>query len=210
MHAKKLIAVVAALTIAVVAGTAYATIPDGQGVIHGCFKKSGLLRVIDTATAEQCSSDETALDWNRTGPRGLDGAPGPQGAQGPQGVKGDPGDKGDKGDTGLQGPKGDQGDKGDTGDAGPQGPAGASGVSGRQVVWSSANVLPGYAVTDFAVCPEGKVPVGGGVHTYGPLTGDGTVTDSYPTVDGWSARVANLGSDIVIIMQVAAICVDAS
>ena len=117
MHAKKLIAVVAALTIAVVAGTAYATIPDGQGVIHGCFKKSGLLRVIDTATAEQCSSDETALDWNRTGPRGLDGAPGPQGAQGPQGVKGDPGDKGDKGDTGLQGPKGDQGPPGIPGTA---------------------------------------------------------------------------------------------
>jgi hypothetical protein len=205
MHAKRLVAVVAALALVVVAGAAYATIPDGQGVVHGCFKKSGILRVVDPAVG-QCSDDETALDWNQTGPRGLDGAPGPQGP------KGDTGDNGEKGETGPQGPQGLQGPKGDTGDTGPQGPPGppgASGGSGRQVVWNVGTVEPLVAKTVFAVCPEGKVPVGGGVNTFGPITGDGTVTDSYPTADGWAARVFNPGSDLVVFMDVAAICVNA-
>src|SRR5262245_58878879 len=40
--------VLAALSLA--AGIAYATIPDGDGTIHGCYRKSGgALRVIDNA-----------------------------------------------------------------------------------------------------------------------------------------------------------------
>jgi hypothetical protein len=56
-------------------GLAYATIPDSNGVIHGCYaKNTGALRVIDTGQA--CTSKETPLDWNQTGPQGAPGAPG--------------------------------------------------------------------------------------------------------------------------------------
>jgi hypothetical protein len=83
-----LIAVVAAIALA--GGTvAYASIPDTNGVIHGCYKKAspnqGTVRVIDTEKAQACSSNEKALDWNQTGPQG------PQGLQGPQGQTGPPG-----------------------------------------------------------------------------------------------------------------------
>jgi hypothetical protein len=66
-------------------GIAYASIPDGSGVIHGCYeKKDGTLRVIDTGSGGSCSAKkENPLDWNQKGPRG---APGPTGPTGPQGA----------------------------------------------------------------------------------------------------------------------------
>ncbi len=49
------------------AGVSYASIPDGTGVIHGCYnKKTGALRVIDTAIKTNCPSDTTSLNWNQT------------------------------------------------------------------------------------------------------------------------------------------------
>src|ERR1700747_1926397 len=55
---------IAAAALLVVAGVAYATIPDSGGVIHGCYSRSGgSLRVID-AGVTNCSKSETALDWN--------------------------------------------------------------------------------------------------------------------------------------------------
>lgn len=87
-----------------VGGVAYATIPDGSGVIHGCYARSGgSLRVID-AGVTNCSSKETALDWNMAGvqgPAGPQGAPGPQGAAGPQGQPGPAGPTGPQGPSGL-------------------------------------------------------------------------------------------------------------
>jgi len=81
------------------------TVPDQSGVIHGCYdKKTGLLRVIDSAGAV-CTSKETALPWSQIGPQG---APGAAGAQG------EPGSPGATGETGAQGA------------AGPQGPAGGA------------------------------------------------------------------------------------
>ncbi|MFY9837891.1 MAG: hypothetical protein WAK55_15775 [Xanthobacteraceae bacterium] len=66
---------------------AHATIPDGDGVIHGCYRNSdGNLRVVNDPTS--CRHDETALSWNQTGPQG---PPGPIGAPGPQGPQGVPG-----------------------------------------------------------------------------------------------------------------------
>ncbi len=63
-----------------VAGIAFAAIPDQNGVIHGCYtKQGGLLRVINTESGQHCFSWETALDWNQQGP------PGPQGPAGPPG-----------------------------------------------------------------------------------------------------------------------------
>lgn len=97
----------------VATGVALATIPGATGVIHGCYNtnpnSAGTLRVIDIDNGATCTKNETALDFNQTGP------PGPQGLQGD---KGDTGAQGETGATGLQGPAGPKGDKGDKGDAG--------------------------------------------------------------------------------------------
>lgn len=87
------LAVVGALLLA--GGVAYATVPDGNGVIHGCYAKTsngqaqaGALRVIDTGQGQSCFASENALAWNQ---QEVKGATGPQGPQGPQGVPGQTG-----------------------------------------------------------------------------------------------------------------------
>ena len=67
--------------LALIAGMAIASIPDSQGVIHGCYKpsKANALRVIDPGLNQRCKPGEVALDWNRTGPPGAPGSPGPAG-----------------------------------------------------------------------------------------------------------------------------------
>jgi hypothetical protein len=92
---KRKIAAVAAGIAAVAAGSvAFAAIPDGNGVIHGCYGKPGsarpgAVRVIDTGNGEACTSNQSPLNWNQPGPTG------------PTGAKGD---KGDTGDAGQPGP----------------------------------------------------------------------------------------------------------
>jgi hypothetical protein len=77
---------------AVAGGVAYATIPDSGGVIHGCYLKSiGSLRVIDPSAGQRCAGVEKAIQWNQTGPKGLQGPPGANGAAGPAGPAGAPG-----------------------------------------------------------------------------------------------------------------------
>ena len=57
-----------------------ANIPDANGIIHGCYKKtSGQVRVIDGETSF-CDSNELPLQWNQTGPQGQTGPPGPPAA----------------------------------------------------------------------------------------------------------------------------------
>ena len=52
-----------------------ASIPDANGVIHGCYKKaSGQLRVIDGETS-LCDSNELPIQWGQTGPQGLPAPP---------------------------------------------------------------------------------------------------------------------------------------
>jgi hypothetical protein len=93
----------AVASIAIAAGTAYATIPSAGGVIHGCFKQfEGALRLVDEGAA--CSSKERPISWNVQGPQGETGAQGVQGVPGPQGPAGP------------------------IGPAGPQGPAGGASV----------------------------------------------------------------------------------
>jgi hypothetical protein len=72
----------AGFVVAVVAGLAYASIPDSAGVIQGCYGKDGKLRVVDTDAGQACGDRETALNWNQQGPIGPQG---PAGAQGPPG-----------------------------------------------------------------------------------------------------------------------------
>src|SRR5579859_7834357 len=53
-------------------------IPGPDGVIHGCYRdQDGRLRVI--AADHMCEPNETALPWNRKGPKGDRGDPGPAG-----------------------------------------------------------------------------------------------------------------------------------
>jgi hypothetical protein len=62
------------------------TIPDADGVIHGCRDpRSGALSVIDSDT-QQCPKGAAALNWSQTGPQGPAGPRGPAGPQGPAGV----------------------------------------------------------------------------------------------------------------------------
>src|SRR5947209_7434903 len=62
------------------AGISYAAIPDGSGIIHGCYNNtSGALKVIDSATVSTCPTGTTKLNWNQKGPRGLQGIQGPAG-----------------------------------------------------------------------------------------------------------------------------------
>jgi hypothetical protein len=98
-----LVAIAAGAALLVAAGVAYATIPGPDGVIHGCYARSGgSLRVID-ASVTNCKSTETSLDWNVQGPQGPAGPPGSQGATGPQGPQGA---DGPQGPTGPPGPTG--------------------------------------------------------------------------------------------------------
>jgi hypothetical protein len=140
-----------------VATAVNASIPDANGVIHGCYAKTGtpqqtagVLRVINAPTA-QCQFYEIPLNWNQrgatgpkgatgppgppgpkgaTGPKGPKGTTGPKGATGPPGPKGATGAPGPKGATGPKGPTGPKGDKGDTGPPGPKGPTGPKGATG--------------------------------------------------------------------------------
>lgn len=49
-----------------------ASIPDNNGVIHGCYSnRDGTLRVIDTDAGGTCTAGkEAALNWNQAGPSG--------------------------------------------------------------------------------------------------------------------------------------------
>ncbi len=55
----------AALLIAL-GGVAFAAIPDSNGTIHGCFKKNGNLRVVDSSS--ECRANETAIQWSQQAP----------------------------------------------------------------------------------------------------------------------------------------------
>lgn len=61
---------------------AYASIPDGSGVIHACRNKgAGQVRIVDTPS-QRCRPDEIALTWNQSGPPGPKGDPGSPGGSG--------------------------------------------------------------------------------------------------------------------------------
>jgi hypothetical protein len=123
-----------------IATSVYASIPDSNGLIHGCYAKtSGALRAIDTAKGQKCAANELALTWNQTGPKGATGAKGAAGAKGAtgaQGIQGKVGPSGSRGPTGAQGvagetgPTGSRGPTGAQGRGGPTGPEGATGVQG--------------------------------------------------------------------------------
>ena len=109
--------------IALAVGTAVAVgLPaSNAGVITGCVETNasndfdvpyGALRVIDTSASQSgessfpdnsCSSDETTLTWNQTGPQGETGATGATGAAGAAGAAGSQGPEGPEGPQGAAG-----------------------------------------------------------------------------------------------------------
>lgn len=67
----------ATIVVSTLAGSAVlASIPDGDGVIHSCYRADGpaqgTLVVIDDAV-ESCPTGYTSLDWNQQGPAGVSG-----------------------------------------------------------------------------------------------------------------------------------------
>src|SRR6478736_2419053 len=67
-RSRRLVTLVVVL-FALAGGIAYATIADGGGVIHGCYKtQNGQLRVVPAG--ESCLSSEQAIQWNQGGPTG--------------------------------------------------------------------------------------------------------------------------------------------
>lgn len=75
----------------VVAGIAYAAIPDADGTYHACVHHArGALRVIDPAV-ERCNEQtETAISFAARGHAGPAGPAGPAGRDGRDGVDGEP------------------------------------------------------------------------------------------------------------------------
>jgi hypothetical protein len=131
-----------------VPSVAAASIPDPNGVVHGCYHaNSGAVRVIDSATTS-CRSPEVAISWAHTGPRGEIGPAGPQGSSGPQGPAGlsvvaeslnvsslecpDGGAKFSLGSMVTFVCNGAPGLAGPPGPIGPSGPAGRDGLPGPQ------------------------------------------------------------------------------
>lgn len=155
----------------VAGGIAYASIPDSNGVIHGCYSKtSGALRVIDTGRGQRCGSTELALQWNQTGPKGPTGLKGQQGVRGPTGQVGSKGSTGQQGSRGATGPTGAGGAAGSNGPTGARGPTGAIGPSGPQGTFNSADhnlvevttSITSYATYGYAYCSQGQHVVSGG------------------------------------------------
>src|SRR5205823_13183315 len=86
-------------------GIAYASIPDSNGIIHGCFNPSGAkssagtsLNIIDSPYA--CAKGQQAITWNQQGPKGATGPTGPAGTNGTNGSRGPTGPKGPTGASG--------------------------------------------------------------------------------------------------------------
>jgi hypothetical protein len=85
------VAVVGSVAVLVGARLAVATIPDANGTVHGCLKKSnGQLYLIDPSVVQTCGQD-VPLDWNKTGATGVQGIAGPKGDGGLQGSPGSSG-----------------------------------------------------------------------------------------------------------------------
>jgi hypothetical protein len=158
-------------------GVAYATIPDSGGVIHGCYGKSGDLRVIDPSAGGACRSSETPVSWSQTGPQGPQGLPGPAGAQGPAGPAGAAGPVGPQGAQGLQGVQGPKGD-----------PGPPPTLSVQEVEGPMTSVPAGHAVGLGADCQGSALATGGGFN----LPSDLQVIESLPVGEHeWDIVVFN-------------------
>ena len=141
-----------------------------------------------------------------TGPTGATGETGPQGPIGPTGLTGPTGEAGPQGPTGpigLTGPTGATGEPGPQGPTGPTGPQGATGPTGPagpagalgyvRIVGPESRRSSKSSRTATAVCPSGKVVVGGGFVVNAPLSVKGKISDlqNFPAdASTWRTKVA--------------------
>jgi hypothetical protein len=140
---------------------AFASIPGGDGVIHGCYAKSGgAMRIID-GSVTQCKSGETSLNFNQTGSQGIQGVQGPIGPAGPQGL---------------------QGTQGLTGATGETGPAGAAGTS---EVWATQGLTTPQTVN----VPAGSYVINARADGFNTDNGPQTLTCSLSTGDASSVTL---------------------
>jgi hypothetical protein len=65
------------------AAPVWATIPDANGLLHGCRHAiNGQVRLIDPSAGAVCNPSEVPVTWNQTGPQGSQGPQGPAGFSG--------------------------------------------------------------------------------------------------------------------------------
>lgn len=145
------------------ASTAWAMIPDQNGVIQGCYTKVGaLVRVIDTDKGARCSKKlEKPIAWNQKGQPGPAGPKGDTGPAGPQGPKGDPGAAGPQGEMGPPGPQGPRGERG------PSDAYSAwNGLNGQRITSQVPSSVYGVKYID-VVLPPGYYVVSGAMRASG-------------------------------------------
>ena len=97
---------------------------------------------------------------------------------------------------------------------GPEGPQGPPGVNGYQVIFSPTVPVPvivngGQTLTVLAVCPAGKIVIGGG-HEFSTVANGQIMVSSFPSaIDTWKVafRVAQI-PPASITARAYAICVN--
>jgi hypothetical protein len=184
---KRLYFAICAVIIIVGGATLVMAAGDGGDIIHACVRNGvGKIRII--GADENCNSiNETALDWNITGPQG---EPGQQGEPGPQG------EPGLQGEGGPQGPAGPQGA---TGPQGPQGPPGPNDITYFQD--SQLRVLAPHTINKYtwSGCPGSDRSINGGFfyldHDTAPgnfaLRFDYRSNGPNANGDGWTTLIIN-------------------
>ena len=188
---------------------------SSQSIIAACVNNAdGTTRIVAAGTI--CKKSETGISWNQLGPQGPQGVQGPVGPTGPTGATGATGQTGPQGLTGSSGPQGPAGSAGAQGLQGLPGPQGQAGISGWVTVQGPAETaLPGVNFHNFAVCPDGKKPFGGGPEVYNYPT-KFSISFAGPSqpfgVNGpWTWSIVAFNTDAVnLTFRVHAVCATAN
>lgn len=146
-------------------------------------------------------------DAGATGATGATGPVGDKGATGDKGVQGDAG--GPTGATGAQGVQGIQGVQGTQGATGLQGPTGVDGIVGHFVVVVLDETHLSRRTVD-ALCPTGKIVLGGGYSFVGDNEAVEAiiVTANVPITDGSGWRIVVRGPSGAWGIYAYAVCAD--
>jgi hypothetical protein len=174
MKGKSLVGIGIVLVL-VLAGAATWAWAEGDEVrYYACVNNaSGTIHMI--GPEDSCSTNEERVEWNQTGPPGLQG---PQGEIGPQGPAGAEGADGAPGPAGPPGPPGVDGADGAIGPQGPSGPPGADGADGA----TGPKGPPGADGADGATGPQGPAGLPGPEGPQGPVGPEGPQGPAGPSL----------------------------
>lgn len=173
----KITTVLLALVVVALVGAALASAQGGE-VYDACVNNSsGTIFMVDGP--EDCTNNETYVNWSQIGPQG------PQGPEGPVGPQGE------------QGP------------AGPEGPEGPPGLVNVYYVYRTYDIEPGHAAAPTAWCNPGDMVISGGytMVPYGCLEFDVLWNAPNELEQSWQAGGYNQ-SQFTISFTVIAICLD--